>query len=70
MRAALLALCALTTAQPQVGIFKSTWAASQPRVGISKSTWAASRPLVKTLPWLLEYLPVASSENSCYEFCE
>jgi hypothetical protein len=59
MRAALLALCALTTAQPQVGIVKSTW--------------AASRPLVKTLPWLLEYpvgLPVASSENSCYEFCE
>lgn len=65
MRAALLALCALTTAQPQVGIVKSTWAASQPRVGIFKSTWAASRPLVKTLPGLLEYLP-------CYrdEFCE
>lgn len=34
-------------------------------LGIFKTTIAASAPETTTLPWLLEYMPVYSSSNSC-----
>ena len=35
------------------------------QVGLFKSTWAASDPLHTTLPALLRYLPVVNTANSC-----